>query len=500
MKKLVLLPLLTLLILSSCNGDNTSSSKSTSTSEPTSTSTSVPTSEPTSTPTSESTSKLTSEPTSQPSSITTLNPSTSTTSYEPFTTTIDYDGLPGHYLFEYKGGSNIKGTFEAEFVFKDEFLSLPSNEPSKEFALVSYGLACSANYYDKAKAVLEYLEFDDLYLTPYYKEETDINKCAYTFAHKKLGDNDIVAVLPRSGDYYLEWVNNFALGRSGDHQGFKARAEEIYADLKDYLKDKGYENIKFYLAGYSRGGAFANIVSHYIMSRQELEYVDLYCYTFECPKGLALDNAPKYENVFNFYNSGELIPYLAPTQFGLTRCGTDIDMYSPRLDEYMAYFYGEAELTPFSPNEKFANETEYCEYVISLLDQITFDGENYLTREILCDKYSEVTAYLLPLLGQLDIHELEKLASNIMAIPNVVLKVFLLGNFMEIRNAVKAILDENNIEYDEETLFSEINNLCVTVKTLASPVVTEFMMRRNNIMRAALAHDYKAVFALLSAF
>lgn len=507
-KRLALLLPLTLLIFSSCGETSVSSSSSldTSTSAPTSVPTSEPTSKSTSEPTSVSTSEPTSVPTSEPTSVPTSAPTSGsasipTTSYEPFSTSITHEEGPGIYYFRYDDGSHIGPTYkiESEYVFKHSFFSLPSNVFSKEFALASLGMAFVANTKTQIKQAYDALEFDDQYYPDYYSQETEIDKAAYSFAHKNIDGDDVIALVPRGSNYIKEWYDNFYLGREGNHVGFNLRANEIYDAFKDYLKDKDYQNIKLWVAGYSRGAALANILAHLIMSKDEIKYKDLYAYTFETPNGLALANAPKYENVFNVFNSGELITYLAPNEMGLTRCGVEVDIYNSHLDELITYFDPEAELPKFTKGDKYQNETEYCQYIIESLMNVTFSNGHKMSREELCDQYVNNTQYVMPLLFKLTNNQQYALLNDIMKIDNVMMKL-VIGNFTDVENAIFKCFDDNGIEYDKDVLKEELDNLFLTIQKVAMPLVTEYMSHKDNLMRIIYAHDQKAVYCTLMGY
>lgn len=150
---------------------------------------------------------------------------------------------------------------------------------------------------------------------------------------KKVGDATLIAIAVRGSSYYAEWGSNFKVGKSGNHQGFKKAADDALAFVTKYIKDKKIKGkVKFWVTGYSRGAACANILASYLdnmkVKASGLKYTnrDVYAYTFESPRGAISTNLPKslkYSNIFNIVNPNDPVSYLAPGTFGFSRYGVD---------------------------------------------------------------------------------------------------------------------------------------------------------------------------------
>ena len=162
---------------------------------------------------------------------------------------------------------------------------------------------------------------------------------SYSFAHKKIKDNDLVAVSIRGMKYYEEWAGNFDIGASGNHKNFDKCASLVYASLKEYMT-KYPANTKMLISGYSRSAGISNIVADKIMKDSEKIVLDdnLYVYTFESPKAMKKDDCIAYPNVFNIINSADLVTYLPMDEFGFSRCGIDKDIYNANASSIIKEF------------------------------------------------------------------------------------------------------------------------------------------------------------------
>ena len=88
----------------------------------------------------------------------------------------------------------------------------------------------------------------------------------------------------------------------------------------------------------TRTAAVTNVLSSMVLAdpSKKLNIPDRYVfsYTFNTPKGLAAEHAPAFPNVFNIINSADLVTYIAPEQYGLYRCGRDINLFESKESDY----------------------------------------------------------------------------------------------------------------------------------------------------------------------
>ena len=328
--------------------------------------------------------------------------------------------------------SSVKNVFLALTIFlfasallfsckKEEPLALFKKNAeifNKELALLSFSAARETGSKADAEAFFTgNLHFDTFHAAEDYDSPASPNSIGYVFAHSKIGENDLIAIMVRGFDYGAEWASNFRLGRKGNHAGFAAAAEKIYARLLEYTqKHFPAAKLKFWISGYSRGGGVANVLSHFILSRSDFDSLqkNMYVYTFEAPQGLSEDNAMPYPNVFNIVNSADIATYLVPTAYGLYRCGNDVDIYRSDVDSCLA----EAghEIVPFTPIRTedttwffTANtELEFLTGILTKLMEPLPDGyPSFATRELYADTVQDSLCYLLSLFMNISKEERE---------------------------------------------------------------------------------------------
>ena len=233
-------------------------------------------------------------------------------------------------------------------------------------------LATVKEYFVNAK-------FDDVEYIDYEKPTTK-NSVAYVVAHKKEGDTDIIQTSIRGLAYDYEWTGNFDCGAEGDyHSGFYQAAQKVYDGLVGYIEKYAYNpvNCKFFITGYSRAGAIAEIVGCKINSEYNrlLPREKVYIYTFETPPCVV--NGPVYTaNIFNVISREDLVVNLFPASFGFKRVGREIDVYredyADLLKEHFGFesvayyggvFYNSGQLLGLAAMALLGQEVDKEEYV-----------------------------------------------------------------------------------------------------------------------------------------
>lgn len=197
------------------------------------------------------------------------------------------------------------------------------------------------------RAFLEDIGFTNIETNADYAVTPTTETVAAAVASKQIRDADgkpctLLAIAPRSSGYGAEWASNFVLGTEGDAAGFAAGKDKVLALLGEYAqKYKLSGNLKVWIAGYSRGGAIANLTAAALIDDPaavfgtgvNLPPDQIFTYTFEAP--LAGDPAkstrdPKYIRIFNIISRNDLVPRVAPGGYGFDRYGTDhiVEEYS----------------------------------------------------------------------------------------------------------------------------------------------------------------------------
>ncbi len=146
----------------------------------------------------------------------------------------------------------------------------------------------------------------------------------------------LIAVGVRGGGYAGEWANNLTIGQSGRHLGFERSSQKVLNTLREYLRAQGIsasDHVKYWIVGYSRGAAVANLAAGDISSAPETYFAakkDIYAYTFECPSAAVATEDPDgtvFPNIHNILNRMDAVPRVSPAAFGNARLG--VDYYLP---------------------------------------------------------------------------------------------------------------------------------------------------------------------------
>ena len=147
----------------------------------------------------------------------------------------------------------------------------------------------------------------------------------------------LIAVAIRGGGYGREWASNFTIGEDGQHEGFDTAKNNVLDYLKSYIQKRKIAGpVKFWVTGFSRAAATANLVGGALDQGYDfgadITYSpeDVYAYCFETPAGALLNevrNQEVYYNIFNIINQSDPVPFVAPSGMGFGRYG--IDRYLP---------------------------------------------------------------------------------------------------------------------------------------------------------------------------
>ena len=242
--------------------------------------------------------------------------------------------------------------------FDDAYFLNDAKAYNKDLSMLSLGASVVTGVEAHETAFLTGANFSDITPYGYDKAPTD-NSIGYFLAHKKIDDFELVAVVVRGFQYGREWSNNFYIGETGDHAGFSLCATEVYTKLQTYVSNKVKNtNLKFWITGYSRGGAVSNILSHFVLSGDKLAVArsNLFAYTFEAPACLETAHCVAYENVFNITNKNDLVALVPPAKFGFGRCGIDYQIYDENVSALMKTFDEKAIIPILSHYQKTMNQ------------------------------------------------------------------------------------------------------------------------------------------------
>ena len=285
----------------------------------------------------------------------------------------------------YNGSALLKGTFsyasvvnsiddlDSVFYYSDGFFAKDPTEYDSHLATMSMNLAMSAfatnagndtgdysNKFAHVKQLLCDIGCDDskTYISTTYTQKPGTDTIGVAIAQKEIKVNDteytLVPIAVRGAGYESEWASNVTVGdgtdpASGEEAGFASAAEQVFSQVESYIKDDPdllakakAGKVKFWVVGYSRAGATANLTSKRLIDGLQLsdgtESVvktnQVYGYDFEAPQGgvasAEAGGSATYNCIHNLINKSDLVPLVAMSQMGFKRYG--VDHYMPGGD------------------------------------------------------------------------------------------------------------------------------------------------------------------------
>ena len=175
----------------------------------------------------------------------------------------------------------------------------------------------------------------------YYGEEGRLSTIGVAISQKPIELNGevytLVPVAIRGAGYESEWSSNVSIGKTGEAKGFADAADQVYNQVQYYIENYGLTEelasgkIKFWVVGYSRAGATANLASKRLVDNYGDKGNVVYGYTFEAPMGgiefAALDKPHTgngtYPTIHNTINEADFVTLVAPSEMGFMRYGVD---------------------------------------------------------------------------------------------------------------------------------------------------------------------------------
>lgn len=208
-----------------------------------------------------------------------------------------------------------------------------------------------ADYSKGAQRVVDILgqaAFEDIYVSDSYRVKPTTDSVACVIASKdiatKEGNKKLISITVRSSSYESEWASNVTLGTEGEAAGFANAADQVIGYFNDFNSDGKFDealengDVIFWVHGYSRGGATANLASKRLIDAYQDNGNKIYGYCIEAPQGGAQfsNETHSYASIHNIINPDDLVPYVAPTIMGFKRYGVDHFMFGGDADSYRA--------------------------------------------------------------------------------------------------------------------------------------------------------------------
>ena len=257
---------------------------------------------------------------------------------------------------------NNEVAMKCDFEYTDAFFNQSSYIYNHKLAITSCCFATSAmvgdgapfNDPESAKTMLKTIGFGNdggEAVSCYgYQKSPTMNSIACVVSNKNIGNTSIIAVAVRGGGYEGEWAGNFNVGTDTNHAGFNVAKQQVCDNIIRFINQDGVtlnKNIKFWITGYSRAAATANLVAAdvnnktldgtsacYDLSDYNYDTDDVFAYCFETPRNTRDKNAKNatYNNIFNIVNRIDPVPRVAPAAWSYVRYGKDC--YLPSKETY----------------------------------------------------------------------------------------------------------------------------------------------------------------------
>ena len=231
---------------------------------------------------------------------------------------------------------------------------------------------------------------EDYQMKPaYYGEDGRLSTIAVAISQKEItvGDESytLVPVAIRGGGYGVEWASNVTIGDKGEAAGFADAANQVYGHVQYYIENYGLAEkvaggkVKFWVVGYSRAGATANLTSKRLVDSYAEVGNQVYGYTFEAPMGgveSAIEYKPytgngTYPTIHNAVNELDFVTLVAPEEMGFIRYGVDHLIGSTSGEDGISYktdsaYYQQrmkmiAQLNAINPYYKFDDSWEVAD-------------------------------------------------------------------------------------------------------------------------------------------
>ena len=255
--------------------------------------------------------------------------------------------------FEYANLTYSSKEDKSKFYYTDDYFKNDSTIYNNHLSTMSIELAISGigNYveenkdkYANLKDVFSKMGFVNITPNDDFLQQPEDNSMGSVCANKHIylkdesgnvQDYNIMAIAMRSANYSNEWLSNFTLGPSGDHQGFSESRDIVFTHLNTFYNehkdDFGNIPIKIWIVGYSRGAAVANMLAGKVTDECasfNTTKENIYCYTLGTPRGALISNhttvpLDSYTNIHNVLTDADFIQLLVPPALGFGRYGVD---------------------------------------------------------------------------------------------------------------------------------------------------------------------------------
>lgn len=394
-----------------------------------------------------------------------------------------------------------KSVYNIKLNYTDKYFKYTASTFKKDLMLLSFGATNAAVEKEEGQEFFSRIGFTPVYVSPDYNTIGTKDSVQYIIAKKVIDDFSVFAVSFKGHRYDQEWASNLDLGENGNHVGFMEAATKVYNNLLTYISNE--HNYKLWFSGYSRGGALSNVLSYLVMNNTSLgiNETNLYTYTFAATRALTKENAKPYKNVFNLFNSADILSNFVPEKYELYRCGINIDIFDEHLDDYTSSFSEEMVLPEFTKSKNlYQNDKEFTAYFLSQLlkeGAETYPKDKYPydlnTREHYYEVQNDVSYLLSHVLGMP--YYITILSEEFKDVTTSEIMSYLSDDGENLCNKFKEIFDDHNVTYEEEALLKSCG---ITVSLLNRYIGLIFTCISNsNASRMINMHYTETIYILI---
>jgi len=140
------------------------------------------------------------------------------------------------------------------------------------------------------------------------------------------GRATIIAFAGTDPVHFLNWLNNFTLGKPASpvHAGFRQAAAAVWDDVKTAIATALADNSPIFITGHSLGAAIAVNIADF--ARLELKLKDRQIYLYGCPRPGRAEFVTPYNEAFGkttyrLVNGTDIVPTVPPPQLDFLHVG-----------------------------------------------------------------------------------------------------------------------------------------------------------------------------------
>lgn len=399
--------------------------------------------------------------------------------------------------------SETNSKYDLEFAYDDSYFYGKTDVYDQDLALLSFGASVVTGDAASVKSFYEAAGFRSVksygYDTAPTKESIGVN-----FAYKILANNQpLIAISFRGFNYGMEWSNNFLIGENGEHDGFSEATRKV-SDYFGSFNDEtnvltNYSKPMFWVTGYSRGGALANI---YASSFSDAYTV--YAYTFEAPAVTVEEELQyHYQHIHNIRNSSDIVTCIPPEAYGMCRYGVDYDLAVQNYEDYVAML--DETINIPEPVDVTINSAIYDTDagIVKAIVDYAFredDGSHATagTREDYVNRYQDGFYNVVGLMFAMSTSTRNEMMAAMNSL-SLWEQMSLLSDGETLANFLKPYFDQDGLTYDEDTLVDDCGAVCSALTNLLSPLLMIYIDSNKSpaLTRILNLHYPEVTYALL---